>query len=99
MFKKKLDNTDNNIKTHHKNPDNNNLVKQQETTTNNNIDRIAKKYPSRQIPSTHQKLIDPFLDTDRSFSSSSSSYPTKSSSSSEWKINSASESSVSTKKT
>ena len=95
---KKLDSTDNNIKTHHKNSNNNNLVKQQETATNNNIDRIAKKYPSRQILSNHQKVIDPFLDTDSSFSSSSA-YPSKSSSSSEWKINSSSDSSVSTKKT
>ena len=85
MFKEKLDSTDTNIKKHHKNPNNNNLVKQQETTTNNNIDRIAKKYPSRQIPGTPPKLIDPFHDTDSSFSSlaSSLSYPTKSSASSD----------------
>ena len=100
MFQKKLDSTDNNIKSNHKNSDNNNLVKKQETATNNNIDRIAKKYPSRQIISTgtHKKLIDPFLDTDSSFSYISSSFPSKSSSASEWKINSSSDSSVSTKK-
>ena len=96
---KKLDSTDNNIKTHHKksNNNNNNLVKKQETATNNNIDQIVKKYPSRRIINNHQKLIDPFLDTDSS-SSFSSEYPSKSSSSSDWKINSSSDSSVSTNK-
>ena len=95
--KKKLESTDNNIKSNHKNSDNNNLVKKQETATNNNIDQIVKKYPSRRIINNHQKLIDPFLDTDSS-SSFSSEYPSKSSSSSDWKINSSSDSSVSTNK-
>ena len=98
--KKKLDSTGTNIKTHNKNPNNNKLVKQQEKiTNNNNIDRIAKKYPTRKLPDIPPKLKDPFHDTDSSFASSSSSYPTKYSSSSDWKINSESDSSGSTKKT
>ena len=95
-----MDSTGTNIKTHNKNPNNNKLVKQQEKiTNNNNIDRIAKKYPTRKLPDIPPKLKDPFHDTDSSFASSSSSYPTKYSSSSDWKINSESDSSISTKKT
>ena len=50
------------------------------------------------MPGIPPKLKDPFHDTDSSLESSSSSYPTKYSSSSDWKINSESNFSLSTKK-
>ena len=95
---KKLDRTGTNIRVHNKNINNNKLGKKKEKVTNNNINRTARKYPTRKNPSIPPKLQDPFNYTDISLEPSSSSYSTKYSSSSDRKINSESDFSLSTKK-
>ena len=95
---KKLDRTSTNIRVHNKNINNNKLGKQKDKITNNNIDCTARKYHTRKNPSIPPKLQNPFNYTDISLEPSSSSYSTKYSSSSDRKINSESDFSLSTKK-